>query len=119
MTNWKSFLKDDATDWLLEESNPSVQYFTLRWLLDRSESDPEVVAASQAIAQSAPIQKILKRQRPEGYWGSDSRPHHGTRGYLALLMWLGHKGNGAVRKAMDYRLDGCILEDGAYGYQFQ
>jgi hypothetical protein len=119
MTDWKTPLKGDATDWLLEESNSSVRYFTLRWLLNKPEDDPEVVAASQAIAQSAPIRKVLKRQRPEGYWGSDFRPHHGTRGHLALLMWLGYKGNGAVRKAMDYRLDGCILEDGAYGYQMK
>ena len=119
MTHWKSPLKNDPTDWLLEESNPSVRYFALRWLLDRPESDPEVVAAGQAIAQSAPIQKILKRQRPEGYWGSDPRPHHGTRGYLNLLMWLGYKGDGAVRKAMDYRLDGCIQEDGAYGFEIK
>ncbi len=64
MTNWKDFLNADPTDWLLKESNPSVCYFALRWLLDKPESDPEVVAASQAIAQSEPIQKILQRQRP-------------------------------------------------------
>lgn len=59
MTNWKSLLNRDATDWLLEESNPSVRYFTLRWLLDKSESDKEVVKAKQAIAQSAPVQKLI------------------------------------------------------------
>jgi hypothetical protein len=119
MTDWKSLLNDDATHWLLEESNPSIRYFTLRWLLDKSESDPEVVAASQMIAQSSPIQKILKRQRPAGYWGSDSRAHHGTTGYMILFMWLGYRGNGAVSKAMDYRINGCLLDDGAYGIELK
>ena len=117
--NWKSLLNADPTDWLLEPKNPSVRYFALRWLLNKSESDSEVAAASDAIAQSEPVRKILRRQRPEGYWGSDRRPHHGTRGHLGLLFWLGYKGNGAVRKALDYRLDGCILEDGAYGYEIK
>lgn len=114
MTEWKSRLNDDPTRWLLEESNPSVRYFTLRWILNKTDDDPDVVTASEAIAASSPIQKILKRQRPEGYWGSDSRPHHGTKGLLMLLMWLGYKGNGGTRKAMEYRLNGCIQEDGAY-----
>jgi hypothetical protein len=29
MTDWKSKLNADATDWLLEEDNLSVRYFTL------------------------------------------------------------------------------------------
>ncbi len=36
-----------------------------------------------------------------------------------LPLWLGYKGDGAVRKAMDYLLDGCILEDGAYGVEIK
>ena len=55
MSNWKDLLNADPTDWLLEESNPSVRYFALRWLLDKPETDPEVVAASEAIAQSEPV----------------------------------------------------------------
>lgn len=117
--NWKNLLHADPTDWLLEKSNPSIRYFALRWLLDKSEGDPEVKAASQAVAQSEPVRKILRRQRPEGYWGSDVRPHHGTEKYLVLLLWLGYKGDGAIQKAMDYLLDGCILEDGAYGVEIK
>jgi len=117
--NWKDLLHADPTDWLLEESNPSVRYFALRWLLDKPESDPEVVASSQAIAQSEPVQNILRSQRSEGYWGSDPRPHHGTEKYLVLLLWLGYRGDGAVKKAIDYLLDGCILEDGAYGVEIK
>ena len=115
MTHYKTLLKADPTEWLLEESNPSIRYFALRWLLDKAESDPEVVRASQAIVESESVRRILERLRPEGYWGPDPRPHHGTRGYLLLLMWLGYKGNGGIGRALRYRLDGCIQEDGSYG----
>ncbi len=116
MVNWKSLLKDDPTDWLLEESNPHVRYFTLRWLIGKPDDDPEVIATSQMINQSPPVKKILKQQRPEGYWGSDPRPLHGTKRHLMVLRWLGYRGNGEVKKALEYRLDGCIQEDGGFAY---
>jgi hypothetical protein len=112
MYAWKSLLKSDASEWLLEDENPSIRYFALRWLLDKAEDDPEVVLASQAIAESEPVQKFLTKQHPEGYW-SDPRPLHGTR-HTLLLMWLGYKGNGQIDKAIDYRIDGCMDEDGAF-----
>ncbi len=114
MCNWKSFLNDDATGWLLEDANPSVRYFALRWLLDLPESNREVVAARHAITGSAPVRKIMERQRPAGYWGSDPRPHHGTNGPLTLLLWLGAPDNARIEQAIAYCLDGCLMDDGAY-----
>ncbi len=114
MSNWKTFLANDATDWLLDESNPHVHYFALRWLMDRPESHHDVVKARQAIAESAGVQKLIRHQRPEGYWGSNSLPHHGTRGQLMLLEWLGVPKNDAIDKAMQYRMDGCVSKDGHY-----
>jgi hypothetical protein len=115
MSNWKSLLNDDPTDWLLEETNPSVRYFALRWLLAKPEGSTEVAKTKHAIAKSAPVQKIIEQQRPGGYWGADPRPHHGTRGPLMLLMWLGAPPNDSIKLAMDYRIDGCLSENGAYG----
>jgi hypothetical protein len=115
MDEWKSLLHQDATEWLLEESDPSVRYFALRWLCDQPEKSREVARARQAIALSQPVKKIFERQRPEGYWGPDPRPHHGTSGQLMLLLWLGAPPSRAIQKAMDYRMDGCLLADGAYG----
>ena len=119
MTNWKSLLNNDATDWLLDETNPSVRYFALRWLLDKPHNDPEVVHAQQAIAQSTAIQQLMARQRPEGYWGSDARPHIGTRGPMMVFLWLGAPKNPAIEKAMEYRIAGCLLENGAYGMRLK
>jgi hypothetical protein len=115
MENWKTLLNRDPTDWLLQESNPHVRYFTLRWLLAESERSKQVVKAKHAIARSAAILKIIERQRPSGGWGADPRPHHSTRGPLMLLFWLGCPFNDAIKKAMDFRIDGCLLENGAYG----
>lgn len=30
MSNWRTVLKADQTNWLLETENPSVRYFTLK-----------------------------------------------------------------------------------------
>ena len=114
MKNWKSLLSSDPTEWLLEDNNPSVKYFALRWLLGKSENDAEVISASQAIAESDSVKKLLRGQKPEGYWGTDTRPHHGTQGNLQLLMFLGYRGDEGVNKAIEYRIDGCLQEDGAY-----
>jgi len=119
MSDWKTHLNGDPTDWLLEESNPSVRYYTLRWLLDKPESDPDVSITAQSITRSAPVQKLLSRQRSEGYWGSDDRPHHGTKRFLLLLMWLGYQGDDGVRKAMDYLVNGCLQADGAYAIELK
>jgi len=35
--DWRAALKADPTNWLLEEENPSVRYFTLKDILDRPE----------------------------------------------------------------------------------
>ena len=119
MTYWKSTLNGDATEWLLEESNPSVRYFALKWLLDKPENDADVLAAQEAIAQSDPVQKILKKQKPEGYWGTDPRPLHGTSRHLNILFWLGYQGDSNVKRAMEYRMDGGLLPNGAYGYEIK
>ena len=42
MNYWKSVLKADPTDWLLEKDNPSVRYFCLTDLQQKPETEPEV-----------------------------------------------------------------------------
>lgn len=68
--DWKSVLKADPTDWLLEEDNPSVRYFTLKDLMDLPNNHPDVLAAKGAIPTSKVVMKIFFKQSPEGYWES-------------------------------------------------
>ena len=39
VSDWRSILNADPTEWLLEKQNPSVRYFTLNEILDKPEND--------------------------------------------------------------------------------
>jgi len=64
--NWRSLLKADPTDWLLERENPSARYFALRDILDCSNKDPEIVEARAAITRYRKVSKIFRKQKPGG-----------------------------------------------------
>jgi len=76
-------------DWLLEPNNPSVRYYTLRYLLDRSPDETDVVAAQQAIMTEGPVPQILALQNPGGWWGEpEDRLGPMYRSPLWQLMFL-------------------------------
>jgi len=115
MEQWKNLLNSDPIDWLLEESDPSVRYFTLRKLLDRPEDDPEVVAAREAISTSEPVRRMLDAQRPQGYWGRDKRPYHSVTKHLITLEHLGYQGDDErVKNAIEYLFTNAQMKDGAF-----
>ncbi len=95
--------------WLLEKDNPSVRYFALKYLLDRSDDDADVQVARRAIMRSEPIKKILAAQAPEGYWakpGSAYWPsYRPTTWQVLFLAELGENGrNRQVRRGCEYLL---------------
>ena len=55
-------------NWLLEEDQPSVRYYTLVDILGRKENDPEVREAYSRIPRRGWAKDILKLQKPGGYW---------------------------------------------------
>lgn len=61
-------MNDQVIEWLLEEDNPSVRYFTLTSLLNRPLSDLEVGAAREAIMKEGAVPKILADQNDDGSW---------------------------------------------------
>ena len=67
MGDWKSFLKEDPTAWLLEKDNPSVRYFTLIDVQERPVNDCEVTQTKEEIMETGVVPKILTKQE-EGYW---------------------------------------------------
>jgi hypothetical protein len=69
MGNWKSVLEGDPINWLLEEDNPSVRYYTLKDILGKTEKNKEVETAKKAIMTKGTVPKILKKQKPGGFWG--------------------------------------------------
>lgn len=81
-------------DWLLEENNPSVRYYTLTEILETPENDREVKNAKKAIMQSEPVMKILSKQEQGGFWGKAEQfyvysKYKGTVWNLILLAQLG------------------------------
>ena len=64
-------LSQENQDWLLEESNPEVRYFTLLHILNKKETDKEVIEAKKQIMKNPPVSKILSYQNPDGSFLTD------------------------------------------------
>jgi len=56
--------------WLLASDEPSVRLRVLTELLGRGPTDPEVLAATEALGTTGWGAEILTRQLPEGHWDS-------------------------------------------------
>lgn len=105
-----SEITDDATiDWLLEEENPSVRYFTLTRLLGRTAGDPDVIKTRNDIMRTGIVPKILERQHPDGFWSVEKRfyldKYGGTVWQLIILAELGaDPADVRIRKACEFVL---------------
>jgi len=118
MVDWVKLLKEGPIDWLLEETNPSVRYFTLRGILGKSEDDPQVAAAKRAIPESKVVEKILQKQNSRGYWEEPANPYNPKyKSSYWQIMTLGQLGidktNEKVRKACEHIFQ-FQLQDGGF-----
>ena len=109
MSNWKSFLKQDPTDWLVEKENPSIRYFTLTDIQERPENDGEVTQTKEAIMKKGIVPKILAKQKEEGYWEDPRKfytaKYKGAVWQLIILAELGADGKDyRIRKACEFIL---------------
>ena len=91
------YASDDTVDWLLEDENPSVKYFTLIDLLGKRIDEPEVRTAKEHIMNIGVVPKILEKQKPGGYWGIQDdfyvrSKYKGTVWNLIILAELGANG---------------------------
>lgn len=86
-------MNSTVLDWLLEENNPSVNYFTQCSLLNRSPDDPNVLIAKKSIMEKGIVPKILTKQNEDGSWGVRSKfyrdKYRGTVWTLLILAELG------------------------------
>ncbi len=64
-------ISEATLDWLLQPENPSVRLNTLRFLLDRSKHDSDVLQAAGTINASLPVKTILELQEPDGHWAPE------------------------------------------------
>ncbi len=78
---------NNVVEWLLEEDNPSVKYWTLRTLLNYGEEDFLVQSARRHIMRSGPVPNILARLNEEGHFVDpiviqEYGPERAAYGYL-------------------------------------
>ncbi len=109
MNDWKSILKADPTDWLLEKDNPSVRHYTLLDVLEIPGDDPRVLDAKQDIMETGVVLKILKKQHGKGFWETPDRyytaKYKGTVWQLIILADLGADGgDDRIRRAGEFIL---------------
>ena len=108
MSNWKALLKADPTDWLLEEDNPSVRYFTLRDILDRPQDDTGVQTARREIMHTGMVPDILGRQRGPAYLQAFPRfytnKYEGLVWSLIVLAEFGADVNPQIKEQCEYML---------------
>jgi len=121
--SWKSLLKADPTDWLLEDDNPSVRYFTLSDILEYSESNPEVKKTKREIMKIGVVPKILSKQKKEGYWEAPENfyiraKYRGTVWQLIILAELGADGKDErIRKTCEFILENS-QDRGSGGFSY-
>jgi len=93
------YIKNNETiEWLLEDDNPSVKYFTLVEILEKSKDSSEVLEAKKQIMESDIVQKILTKQNPKGYWFESENfyiktKYKGTVWNFIILAEIGADGN--------------------------
>ena len=124
MNNWKSILKNKSANWLLEKNNPSVRYFTLIDIFDKSKHKNEVIESKKQIMKSRVIQKILEKQNPEGYWFEPEnfyikRKYKGTVWNLIILAEIGaDEDEKRIKKTCEFILKNSQNKDsGGFAYQ--
>jgi len=66
-------MTDKVVEWLIEENNPSVRFFTLTSLMGRSLKDPVVRETRKAIMEKGIVPGILDMQNNDGSWGIPER----------------------------------------------
>jgi len=66
--SWRTYLQKSVLEWLLEQDNPSVRFWTLQQLLDYPVNSSEVLNAQDMIMESHTVKEILRNQEQEGYW---------------------------------------------------
>jgi hypothetical protein len=120
---FKKYLKGDPIPWLLEESDPSVRYFTLKDVLEKPKDDPDMIRVQKRIMEEGPVPAILSKQNEGGYWGKQAdfyerSKYKGTVWSFILLSELGADGQDPrIRQTCEFILENSRDQrSGAYSY---
>jgi hypothetical protein len=108
-----------ATEWLLEESEPSVRHLALQQLLGKPATDSDVVEATKKIGKTGWAAEILAKQDKRGWWVGETlyRPKYlSTNWMLLVLSDLGMtREDPRIRKACELWIKKFAKSDGGFG----
>jgi len=107
-------------DWLLEEDQPAIRYLTLRELLGRPESDPDVRDARRRIRKTGWAAELLAQRDPGGWWNNAEnlyRPKYlATNWVMLVLADLGlTRSLAPIRASAERWMAGFAARDGGLG----
>ena len=101
-----SLLQDDVIEWLLEPSNPSIRFWALQQILDKSSEDKKVKQAQNAVMRSDCVKRFLDAQDSEGFWEKHEDIYNpkytATTHNLLILAELGAKRTPEIEKALEH-----------------
>jgi hypothetical protein len=105
----------NVEEWLLSDSNPSVQYWALKDLLDVPENDARVQKSRHLITRQEAVSKIFSSQNEQGFWGTPRKlwGYKNSAFQLLLLSELGVERDSRIEKALELIFD-FQLEDGSF-----
>jgi hypothetical protein len=95
MSDWKSSLRADPTELLVEQGSPPVAYRTLSEILRLPDNDPRLQKARGGVAVYKPALKLARLQRKDGSWGGaigiagSAKPFLSTEFCLSMLFEYG------------------------------
>lgn len=86
-------VNDKTLNWLLEENNPSVRYYTMMYLLGAEVNPSELIQAKKQIMVEGVVPDILSHQNDDGSWENPDKfytmKYKGTVWQLLILAELG------------------------------
>lgn len=99
--DWKTTLKADPTEWLLEQAGRIARYYILREIMEKPEEDTEVSSLRDVL-----VAGILDRQLEDGSWNGKAYDYeNGTTHQLMKLVELGLSAEDApIKKGAEYLL---------------
>lgn len=115
---WRSHLRANPVPWLLEPTNPSARYLTLRYVLGRPVDDPDVARAQTGILHVDPAAAILAAQWPDGYWVTPDRGYtpryRATLWQIMFLAQLGAPRDARIARACEFVWEHSRRGDGLF-----
>ncbi|GEM_PF-814806 len=86
--SWKSALRKDPTDWLLDGTDPAVAAAALVELEDAAPDSPQVIEYRARVNTTPPVSQMLANQNPAGWWLSPKNPYKKHEGSAWQLIHL-------------------------------